>query len=187
MKKALVRGSEEVVALLQGSVVGGALSGKGGVLVVVLDIDKVDLHLLLGADADDKGRTLAGGDDLMGVVDGLDQETKGALQLLDDGLDERGEAEVRVLSVDVLGELRDGLSVGLGLELVALALEQSLQLLVVCDDSVVDDRELPVGVRPAGAKSQLMGSWLRNGAGGTAGSANPQQLNSYSSQAPCAV
>jgi hypothetical protein len=140
--------------------VGGALGGEGGVLVVVLDIDEVDLHLLLCADTDDKGRTLAGGDDLMGVVDGLDQETERALQLLDDGLDQRREGQVGVLGVDVLGELRDGLSVGLGLELVALALEQSLQLLVVCDDSVVDDRELPVGVRPAVTKRQSLCSIL---------------------------
>ena len=154
VQKGLVRGSEEVVGLLQSNVVGGALGGEGGVLVVVLDIDEVDLHLLLCSDTNDKGRTLAGGDDLMGVVDGLDQKTKGTLQLLDDGLDERGEAEVGVLSVDVLGELRDGLSVGLSLELVALALEQSLQLLVVCDDTVVDDREFPVGVGPACTKCQ---------------------------------
>jgi hypothetical protein len=84
----------------------------------------------------------------MGVVNRLDQETKGSLKFLDDGLDERGEAQVGVLGVDVLCELGDGLCVGLRLELEALALEQRLELLVVCDDTVVDDGELPVGVGP---------------------------------------
>jgi hypothetical protein len=84
----------------------------------------------------------------MGVVDRLDQETKGTLKLLDDGLDKRGEAQIWVLAVDVLCELGDGLGVGLRLELEALALEQGLELLVVCDDTIVDDGELPVGVGP---------------------------------------
>ena len=90
----------------------------------------------------------------MWVVDGLQEKTESTLELLDDGLDERGEAQVGVLAVDVLCELGNGLGVGLSLELVALALEQSLQLLVVCDDTVVDDREFPVGVGPACTKCQ---------------------------------
>lgn len=84
----------------------------------------------------------------MGVVDRLDEQTKGTLELLDDSLDERGEAQVWVLGPDVLCELGNGLGVRLRLELEALALEQRLELLVVCDDSVVDDGELPVGVGP---------------------------------------
>ena len=80
----------------------------------------VDLHLLLGADTDNQGRTLARGDDLSGVVDGLEQETESALQLLDDGLCEGGEVDAWVLSVDVLGQLGNGLGVGLGLESEAL-------------------------------------------------------------------
>jgi hypothetical protein len=60
--------------------------------------------------------------------------------------------------VDVLGELGNALSVGLGLELEALGLEESLQLLVVGDDTVVDNAELPVGVR-----STLRGLWLAHG------------------------
>jgi hypothetical protein len=84
----------------------------------------------------------------MWVVDGLDEESESALELLDDGLDQRGEGQVGVLGVDVFCELGNGLGVGLSLELVALALEQGLQLLVICDDAVVDDGELPVGVGP---------------------------------------
>jgi hypothetical protein len=51
-----------------------------------------------------------------------------------------------VLVVEELGELGDALGVGFGLEAEALGLEQSLELLVVGDDAIVDDGELPVGV-----------------------------------------
>ena len=153
VEERLVWGSEQVVRLLQRNVVGGALGGESSTLVVVLDIDKVDLHLLLCPYTNDKGRTLAGSHNLMGVVDRLDKETKSTLELLDDSLDERWEAQVWVLVVDVLCELGNIFSVGLSLELEALALEQGLEFLVVCDDTVVDDGELPVGVRPEGGAS----------------------------------
>lgn len=149
VEKRLVGRSEKSVALLQGNVVGSTLSGESGTLVV-LDIDEVDLHLLLGPDTNDKGRTLAGSDNLMGEVDRLEEQAESALELLDDGLDQAGEAQVRVLGVDVLCELGNSLCVGLRLKLEALALEQDLELLVVCDDSIVDDGELPVGVGPVG-------------------------------------
>jgi hypothetical protein len=89
----------------------------------------------------------------MWIVDRLDEETESALKLLDDSLNEGGESEVGVLGVDVQGKLRDGLGVSLRLELVALALEQRLQLLVVCDDTVVDDSKFPVGVGPSDDES----------------------------------
>ena len=139
MQKRLVRRCEEVVSLLESNVVGSTLCGESSVLVVVLDIDEVNLHLLLCSDTDDKGRTLAGGNDLMRVVDGLDEKTESTLELLDNSLDQRGKAEIGVLRVDVLGELCDSFSVGLSLEFVTLALKQSLQLLVVCDNTVVDN------------------------------------------------
>ena len=75
----------------------------------------------------------------MRVVDGLDEKTESTLELLDNSLDQRGKAEIGVLRVDVLGELCDSFSVGLSLEFVTLALKQSLQLLVVCDNTVVDN------------------------------------------------
>ena len=84
----------------------------------------------------------------MGVVDGLEKQTEGALELLDDRLGQDGELDIWVLIVNVLGELRDSLSICLGLEPEALALKQRLKLLVVCDDTVVDNGELPLGVRP---------------------------------------
>ncbi|KAI6754186.1 hypothetical protein HG530_012700 [Fusarium avenaceum] len=128
-KKARV-GSEKVV-LLDGDILGSSLGGEGGVLVRVLNIDEVNLHAALGLDTDNERRTLSGGDDLMGVVDRLDEKTVSTLELLDDSLGKVGEANGRVLVVDVLGELGNALSVGLGLELEALGLEESLQLLVV--------------------------------------------------------
>jgi len=137
---------EEVVAPLERNVVAGTLGGKSLAILGVLDVDEVNLHLLGGLDTDDEGRTLAGSNNLAGEVDALHQKTEGTLQLLDDGLDEAGEVEVGVLIEDVLGQLGNGLSVGLGLETHALGLQEHAQFLVVCDDTVVDNGELPLGV-----------------------------------------
>ncbi|KAI1547229.1 GlmS Glucosamine 6-phosphate synthetase contains amidotransferase and phosphosugar isomerase domain [Pyrenophora tritici-repentis] len=84
----------------------------------------------------------------MGVVNRLEEQTKGTLEFLDDSLDKRGEAQVGVFAPDVLCELCNSLGVGLGLELEALALKQRLEFFVVCDDAIVYDGELPTGVRP---------------------------------------
>ena len=146
VEQALVRRSQEVVGLLEGNVLGSSFGGKRA-SIAKLDIDKVDLHLSLCTDTNDQRRTLTGSDNLGGEVDRLEQQTEGALELLDDGLDEGGEIDVRVLVEDVLGQLCDGLGVGLGLESEALGLEQSSQLLVVGDDTIVNDGELPLGVR----------------------------------------
>ena len=146
VEQGLVRRSQKSRGLLESSVLGSLLSGKSTVLGV-LDIDKVDLHLLGSADTDNKGRTLAGGNDLMRIMDRLEQQTKSTLKLLDDGLGQRGEVDIGVQVMEVLGELGDALSVSLGLEAEALALEEGPELLVVCDDTVVDDGKLPVGVR----------------------------------------
>lgn len=134
--------------LLEGDVLGGGLSRQStAVLVGVLDIDEVDLHALLGLDADDERRTLASGDDLVGKVDRFDEQAVGALELGDDGLGQVDKVEVGVLVVEVLCELGNALSVGLGLKFVALGAQEGLKLLVVGDDSVVDDGKLPGRVR----------------------------------------
>lgn len=146
VKQALVRRSQEVVGLLESNVLGSSFGGKRA-SIAKLDIDKVNLHLSLCADTNDQGRTLAGSDNFRGEVDRLEQQTEGALELLDDGLDEGCEVNVGVFIEDVLGQLGDGLCVGLGLEYKALGLEQSSQLLVVGDDTIVNDGELPLGVR----------------------------------------
>lgn len=137
---------KKVVASLEGNVVAGGLSREGLAVLSVLDIDEVNLHLLGGLDTDDERRTLTGSDNLTGEVHTLHQKTESTLQLLHDSLDQAGEVEVRVLVEDELGQLSDGLSVGLGLEAHALGFEEHPQFLVVGDDTVVDDGELPLGV-----------------------------------------
>lgn len=150
VEQALVWRSQQAGAgaLLERDILGRLLGSKRTFLSK-LDIDKVDLHLLLGADTDAQWGTLAGGDDFVRVVDGLHEQAECSLKLLDDGLGQGGEVDAGVLIVDVLGELGNGLCVGLGLESEALALEQSLQFLVVGDDTVVDNGELPFGVGSA--------------------------------------
>lgn len=83
----------------------------------------------------------------MWVVDGLNQQTVSTFKLLNDSLGQVRETNLRVLVVNVFGELRDALGVGLGLELEALGRQQGLQLLIVCDDAIVDDAKLPIGIR----------------------------------------
>lgn len=116
---------EEVAdcALLEGDVLGGLLGWKWGVVGGVLDIDEINLHLLVGLDSNDERRTLAGCDHLLWVVGGHHQETESALQLLDNQLGQIWEADVLVLVADVLGQLWNNLSIGLGLKLEALALK----------------------------------------------------------------
>lgn len=70
------------------------------------------------------------------------------MKLFDDGLGENGELNVGVLVVEVLGELGDALRVRLGLEPEPLAFEKCLQLLVIGDDAVMNDRKFPSRVRP---------------------------------------
>ena len=49
--------------------------------------------------------------------------------------------------IEIFGELCDTFGVCLGFELEAFAFEQSLELLVVGNDTVVNDSELPFRVR----------------------------------------
>ena len=51
-----------------------------------------------------------------------------------------------MLRINVLGKLCNDFGVGLSLEFVALRLEQSLQFLVVGNDTVMDDGEFPFRV-----------------------------------------
>lgn len=154
MEKRLVGSAQKTVGrkeasggFLESNILGGSLSGKRHI-VGVLDIDEIDLHALLSLDTDNEGRTLASSDDLVGVVNALDQKTVGALKLVDNGLGEISKADSRVLVIKVLGELGNALSISLGFKLETLALKQSLELLVVRDDPVMNDRELPVGIGP---------------------------------------
>ncbi|KXT02277.1 hypothetical protein AC579_8322 [Pseudocercospora musae] len=138
--------AKHVRALLQRNILAGLLGGEHVLAVAKLNINKVNLHLLGGAHTNDERRTLPGGHNLAWEVDTLHKQTEGTLQLLDDSLDQSCEVDGWVRVVDVFCELRDGLSVGLRLEFESLALQQSLQLLVVGDDAIVHDGKLPLGV-----------------------------------------
>lgn len=148
MKQTLVGRSQQAAdgRLLESDILGSLLGWERAILTV-LDIDKVDLHLLLGTNTDNERRTFASSNDLVGVVDRLHEQTECALKLLDDGLGQSGEIDAWVLIVDILCELGNSFCVSLSLELETLALEESLQFLVVGDDAVVDNGELPFGVR----------------------------------------
>ena len=146
VQQGLVRRSKEACGRLLGSHVLGGLLRRKDTVFGIFNIDKIDLHLLGGLHTDDQGRTLAGSNDFMGVVDGLQQQTKGTLELLDDGLGQNCELNIGVLVVKVLGKLGNALGVGLRLESETLALQQSLQFLIVGDNTIVNDGELPGGI-----------------------------------------
>ena len=168
VQERLVGGTEKVVlgaqevggALLESDILGGSLSREGRLVIRVLNVNKVDLHASLGLDTNDERRALAGSNDLMGIVDRLDEQTVSTLKLLDDSLGQVGEIDLGVLVVDVLGQLGNALSVGLGLETETLAFQQGLELLVVGDDTIVDNGELPVRVGPKRENSTVSSSHI---------------------------
>jgi len=84
----------------------------------------------------------------MRIVDALDKEAISSLELVDYCLCKISEADIGVLVVEVLGELCNAFGIGLGLKSEALALEKGLEFLVIGNDAIVDDGELPVGVGP---------------------------------------
>lgn len=73
----------------------------------------------------------------------LEQQTEGTFKFLDDRLGQDCEFNVGMLVIEVLGKLGNAFGIGLGLKAESLALKQGLQFLVVRDDTVVDDGELP--------------------------------------------
>lgn len=109
-----------------------------------LDVDKVDLELLLRLHTNQQWRTTAGGDDLVGVVARLEDESERALELLQDSLDKLSKADalVGVRVVNVLREDGNGLSVGFALELVPALLKDKAERVRVGDNPVVHDSEV---------------------------------------------
>ena len=95
-EKSVARRQKVTVLLLESNILRSSLGGKSGVLLGILDVDEIDLHALLGLDADDQGRTLAGSDNLMREMDGLDEKTIGTLELGNDGLGQVNEINARV-------------------------------------------------------------------------------------------
>ncbi len=144
---------------------GDAFAGEDGELAVGEEVDVAGVvedsgdvggeEELAFADADDGGRTHAGGDELVGVVGGEDADGEGSGEAVDglaDGFFECWPHGRYAFGVGVLGQLfklfellldevGDDLGVGLGDELVALGGELFLEGEVVFDDAVVDDDE----------------------------------------------
>lgn len=79
----------------------------------------------------------------------FEDECEGPFELLEHSLDERGESDalVGLRVVNVFGEDRDRLCVGLGLEHVAPLLEYDPELGRVGDDTIVHDSEFGGGIR----------------------------------------
>ena len=91
------------------------------------------------AEADDDRRSVADGDDLLGIVGRNQHEREQAAHQQQRAAHGVLEAVVLHLALD---EVRDDFGVRLGDELVALALQLLLQIEVVLDDAVVDDDDL---------------------------------------------
>ena len=79
----------------------------------------------------------------------LEDEGKGTLELLEDGLDElsEGDALVRLRVIDVFRENGDGFGVGFALKFKATVLENEAEGSGVGDDTVVYDDEIAGRVR----------------------------------------
>ena len=146
------RGQETGTRSVNGDIVVGLLCRESSSAsfgrVCVFHVNEVHLHLLRSLDTDDQGGTLSSSHDLMWEVNRLEEQAICTLKLFDDRLREGGEVNVWVLVIEVLRKLRNALSVCVGLETEASAFEKSLQFLVVGDDTIVDDSELPFGIRP---------------------------------------
>src|SRR5271165_5338520 len=97
------------------------------------------------AEADDDGRAVAGGDDLVGLVDRDHDEREHASEFFygfADGIFERGPMAVAALKKVALDEVRDDLGVGFRRELVAFFDQLLFEREVVFDNAVVDNDDL---------------------------------------------
>ena len=108
-------------------------------------------EVLVLAQADDRRRARAHGDDLLGVARGEDGQGVYPVQLLDGpahGFLQRPQAVARrlVRAVVLFDQVGDDFGVGLGLEPVALAAQLFFQGQVVLDDAVVDHDDVALAV-----------------------------------------
>lgn len=122
-------------------------------------VDKVNLELSVGLDTDQQRRSSSGGNDLVGEMTRLEDESERTFELLDDGLDQVGKVQslVRLRVVNVFAKHGDGFSVGVGLEHVSSLLQNELNFLVVGDDTVVHQAELVGWVADVGVAVQHRG------------------------------
>lgn len=112
------------------------------------NIYEVDLQLLLSLDTNQERGTATSGDDLVGVVGGLEDECEGTLELLENGLHELGEARalVGLRVVNVLREDSGSFGIGLTLEFVPALLKDETERSRVGHNAVVNDGKLSLGV-----------------------------------------
>jgi hypothetical protein len=125
-----------------------------------LDVNKVDLEFSVSLDTDKEWRTSSSSNNLVGEVGGFENESKRSFELLDDGLDELGKVEslMRLTVVDVFTESRNDLGVSVGVKDVASLVQDVFELLVVCDDTIVDQAEFGDDVADVGMTIE----WGRN-------------------------
>ncbi len=114
-------------------------------------------EVLTPAEADNRRRAHARGDDFLRVVGGNKNQRIDSAQLAQRPA--HGFLERHALHV-FLDEVRNNFGVGFGDELVAFTLEHFLQLQVVFDDAVVDDDKLP-GAVPVGMRVLFRGAAVR--------------------------
>ena len=117
-------------------------------LACKLNIDKINLEFLICLDANQERGTAAGGNDLVGIVLRLEDESEGTLELFENGFNKLGERDALVWLriVNIFCEDGDGLRVGLALKLVATVLENEAEGGSVSNDPVVYDDEVAAQV-----------------------------------------
>ncbi len=136
------RGEDGEFAILQEVDVAGVVEDAG-------DVGGEEEFAL--ADADDGGRTHAGGDELVGLVGGEDADGEGSGEAVDGAADGFFEDDAGGLLDLFFDQVGDDLGVGLGDELVAGGGKLFFESEIVLNDAVVDDDEgagaVAVGVR----------------------------------------
>jgi hypothetical protein len=107
------------------------------------DIYEIDLEFLVRLDTDQERGTTTGSDDFIRVMDGLENECKGALQFLQHGLDQvrEGDSLALLRVVDVLGKYGGCLCIGIGLKFVSSLLQNETELCRIGNDTIVHDNE----------------------------------------------
>ena len=82
----------------------------------------------------------------MRIVNRLQQKTESSLQLVYNSFSKDGKFYFGILIIDVLSELCNSLGISLCFEFEAFTLKESLEFLIIGDDTIVYNRELPCRV-----------------------------------------
>jgi hypothetical protein len=114
-----------------------------------LDVDEINLEFLIGLDTDQKGRTTASGNNLVGVMNRLENECKRTFELHEHRLDQicEGDPLSGLGIIDILEENSGSLCISVCLEGISPLLEDHAELSSISDDTVVNDDEFRFGIR----------------------------------------